>query len=52
MGSLPGSSVISQVPVVAMPYVLRVALGPGQRWTLRAAVRALSTTWMSTSGVF
>jgi len=52
MGSLPGSSAIAPVPVVAMPCVLVVAAGPGPRWASRAAVRARSTTLMSTSGVF
>jgi len=52
MGSLPGSSAIAPVPVVAMPCVLGVAAGPGLRWASRAAVRARSMMLMSTSGVF
>jgi len=52
MGSLPGSSAIALVPVVAMPCVLGVAAGPGLLWASRAAVRARSTTFMLISGVF
>ena len=51
MGSLPGSSAIAPVIVVAMPCLLDVVVGPGPHWASRAAVSTQSSTLMLTSGV-
>jgi len=52
MGSLAGSSAIAPVPVFALPCMLGIVLRPGPRWASSGAVRARSTTLMSTSAVF